>query len=60
MGMSIRLNQEWCRHFTIQDLRDQGFHAVFIGIGACVDEPLEIPCSRSPMSIRHPVSADGQ
>jgi len=48
MGISIRLNQEWGRHFTIRDLRDQGFDAVFIGIGACIDEPLEIPCSQKP------------
>jgi len=48
VGLSIRLNQEWGRHFTIQDLKDQGFHAVFIGIGACFDEPLEIPCSQKP------------
>ncbi len=48
MGISIRLNQEWGKHFTIQDLMDQGFDAVFIGIGATVDEPLEIPCARKP------------
>jgi len=48
MGISIRLNQEWGRHFTVQDLQNQGFHAVFIGIGACIDEPLEIPCSQKP------------
>jgi len=48
MGISIRLNQKWGKDFTLQELRDQGFQAVFIGIGACVDEPLEIPCSRKP------------
>jgi formate dehydrogenase major subunit len=48
MGISIRLNQKWGRHFTLQELKDQGFDATFIGIGACVDEPLEIPCSRKP------------
>jgi len=48
MGISIRLNQKWGKDFTIQDLRDQGYDATFVGIGACVDEPLEIPCSRKP------------
>ncbi len=48
MGISIRLNQKWGKDFTIQDLHDQGFNATFIGIGANVDEPLEIPCSEKP------------
>ena len=48
MGISIRLSQKWGKDFTLQDLLDQGFHAIFIGIGACVDEPLEIPCSKKP------------
>ena len=48
MGISIRLSQKWGKDFTLQDLKDQGFDATFIGIGACVDVPLEIPCSRKP------------
>ena len=48
MGISIRLSQKWGKDFTLQDLKDQGFDATFIGIGACVDQPLEIPCSRKP------------
>ena len=48
MGISIRLNQEWGREFTIRDLQNQGFDATFIGIGAGVDEPLEIPCAQKP------------
>lgn len=48
MGISIRLNQKWGKDFTLQDLRNQGFGAIFISIGATVDEPLEIPCSRKP------------
>jgi len=48
MGISIRLNQKWGKDFTIQDLMDHGFDATFIGIGANVDEPLEIPCSEKP------------
>jgi len=48
MGISIRLSQKWGKDFTIQDLKGQGFDAIFIGIGACVDESLEIPCSEKP------------
>lgn len=48
MGISIRLNQNWGKDFTIQELQNQGFNAVFIGIGACVDLPLEIPCAEKP------------
>lgn len=48
MGISIRLNQKWGKDFTIQDLQAQGYDATFIGIGAGVDEPLEIPCSQKP------------
>lgn len=48
MGISIRLNQEWGKDYTLNDLQDQGFDATFIGIGAGVDEPLEIPCSEKP------------
>ena len=48
MGMSLRLNQVWGKQFTLKDLKDQGFDAIFIGIGACIDEPLEIPSSRKP------------
>ncbi|MDH3329634.1 MAG: FAD-dependent oxidoreductase, partial [Desulfobulbaceae bacterium] len=48
MGISIRLNQKWGKDYTLKDLKDQRFEAIFIGIGACVDEPLEIPCSQKP------------
>jgi len=46
MGISIRLNQRWGKDFTLQDLRDQGFDATFLGIGATVDQNLDIPCDR--------------
>ncbi len=45
MGISVRLSQKWGRDFTLQDLLDEGFDAVFIGIGTCVDQPLNIPCA---------------
>lgn len=45
MGISIRLSQQWGKDFTLQDLRDQGFDATFIGIGAPLDQPLDIPCA---------------
>ncbi len=44
MGISVRLSQDWGKDFTLQDLKDQGFDATFIGIGTCVDQPLDIPC----------------
>jgi len=47
-GISIRLSQKWGADFTLQDLRDQGYDATFIGIGACVDQPFNIPCSQKP------------
>lgn len=45
MGISVRLSQRWGKDFIIQDLVDQGFDATFIGIGATVDEPFDVPCS---------------
>ncbi len=45
MGISIRLSQKWGRDFTLQDLQDMGFDAIFIGIGACIDQPMDIPCT---------------
>jgi len=45
MGISIRLSQKWGKDFTLQELKDQGFEAIFLGVGACVDKPLDIPCA---------------
>ncbi len=45
MGISIMLSQKWGRDFTLQDLRNQGFDAIFIGTGAGVDQPMDIPCA---------------
>ncbi len=47
MGISIRLSQKWGRNFTLQDLKDRGFDATFIGIGAGVSQPLDIPCAEN-------------
>ncbi len=44
MGINIRLSQEWGRDFTLQDLKDMGYDATFIGIGATVDTPFDVPC----------------
>ncbi len=32
MGINIRLSQRWGKDFTLQDLKDMGFDATFIGI----------------------------
>ena len=44
MGINIRLSQKWGRDFTLQDLKDMGYDATFIGIGATVDIPFDVPC----------------
>jgi len=45
MGINIRLSQRWGRDFTLQDLKDKGFDATFIGIGATIDKPFDVPCN---------------
>ncbi len=45
MGINIRLSQQWGRDFTLQDLKDMGYDATFIGIGATVDVPFDVPCT---------------
>ncbi len=45
MGINIRLSQRWGTDFTLQDLKDMGYDATFIGIGAGVDLPLDVPCT---------------
>ena len=45
MGINIRLAQKWGRDFTLQDLRGMGYDATFIGIGATVDVPFDVPCT---------------
>ncbi len=44
MGINIRLSQQWGRDFTLQDLKDMGYDATFVGIGATVDVPFDVPC----------------
>ncbi len=45
MGINIRLSQRWGRDFTLQELRDMGFDATFIAIGAGIDQPMHVPCT---------------
>jgi formate dehydrogenase major subunit len=45
MGINIRLSQRWGDDFSIQDLKDMGFAAIFISIGAGVDAPMDVPCT---------------
>ena len=44
MGINIRLSQQWGRDFSLQDLKDMGYDATFIGIGAGIDVPFDVPC----------------
>ncbi|MGC8718797.1 MAG: NAD(P)-binding protein [Thermodesulforhabdaceae bacterium] len=43
LGVEIRTNTAWGRDFTLKDLREKGFDAVFIGVGAWEPVPLNIP-----------------
>ncbi len=45
MGINIRLSQKWGKDFSLQDLKDMGFDAIFIGIGATIDVPFDVPCT---------------
>jgi formate dehydrogenase major subunit len=45
MGINVRLSQKWGQDFTLQDLKDMGFDATFVGIGATVDVPFDVPCT---------------
>jgi len=43
MGISIETNRRLGRDFTLQGLRDQGYEAVFLGVGAPVGLRLGVP-----------------
>lgn len=48
MGISVKFNQKFGIDFTLDELRQQGFDATFIGIGAWAPQPLEIPGATLP------------
>ena len=48
LGVSVKLNQRWGVDFTLEDLRNSGYDAIFIGTGAWVAEPLNIPGANLP------------
>ncbi|MEE9611252.1 MAG: FAD-dependent oxidoreductase, partial [Desulfatiglandales bacterium] len=43
MGVSIRYNSKLGRDFKLADLRDEGYHAIFIALGAHMTRELDIP-----------------
>jgi len=43
LGVALKCNQRLGRDFTIQDLRAQGFKAIFLGIGLPKGRKLDIP-----------------
>lgn len=45
MGINVQQSQKWGTDFTLQDLKDSGFDATFIAIGATVDVPFDVPCT---------------
>jgi len=51
MGISVKLSQNWGKDFTLQSLRDQGYEATLLAIGAPVDQPLEVPGANLPKVI---------
>ena len=48
MGISVKFNQKLGVNFSLDDLKQQGFDATFIGIGAWAAQPLEIPGATLP------------
>ena len=48
MGISVKFNQKWGVDFTLQDIKDQGYDATFVGIGAWIPQPFNIPGSSLP------------
>jgi len=48
MGISVKFNQKWGETFTLDDLKQQGFDATFLGIGAWAPQPMEIPGATLP------------
>jgi len=43
LGISVKFNQKWGADFSLQGLKDRGFDAIFIGTGAWVPKPLDVP-----------------
>jgi formate dehydrogenase alpha subunit len=43
LGVTLKTNQRMGRDYQIETLRDQGYDAVFLGIGAMVGKPAKIP-----------------
>ncbi len=48
LGISVKFNQKWGDDFSLQDLKDQGFNAIFVGTGAWVPKPLDVPGASLP------------
>ena len=52
LGVAIRLGQSLGREFTLGDLREQGYKAVFLAVGACRSRELRIPGTDLPQALR--------
>ncbi|MFP3983225.1 MAG: FAD-dependent oxidoreductase, partial [Desulfurivibrionaceae bacterium] len=48
LGISVRLSQRWGSDFTLQDLKEQGYDAILITVGAGKGKPLEIEGATHP------------
>ncbi|MBU1738367.1 MAG: FAD-dependent oxidoreductase, partial [Proteobacteria bacterium] len=48
LGIKVEAGKRWGKDFTLHELKDRGFDATLITIGAPVDQPFEIPGSDLP------------
>lgn len=48
MGVELKCNQKLGRDFTIQSLRDEGYKAIFLGVGLPKGRKLPLPGSETP------------
>lgn len=48
LGVEIKTNMALGRDYQIQDLKDQGFDAVFVSVGASIGKPASIPGEDAP------------
>lgn len=49
MGVELKCNMRLGRDFSIQDLRNQGFKAIFLGVGLPKGRKIDLPGSNLPM-----------
>lgn len=43
LGVNVKYNMRWGKDFTLEDLKKEGYDAIFLGIGAWASNRLELP-----------------